>query len=394
VPEAQSKAEVAGIEFCPLGAADALTSAEVVRQLGELKGLAALRFTVQALKELTAIALRDAPPAMQAAGVEALLVNQGAAEGGTIADVLGLPYITVCSAVVLNRDPDIPPFFTSWPYSTAWWAKLRNQAGYALLNLLAAPLGLLLHQYREAHNLPHYAHPDDAYSKLAQLSQAPREFEYPRQNLPPWFHFTGTYHTASSRTEVPFPFEQLTGKPLIYASMGTLQNRIVEVFQTIAAACAGLDAQLVISLGGSATPDAFPNLPGNPIVVRYAPQLALLERATMMITHAGMNTTMECIKYGVPMVAIPVANDQPGVAARIAWNGAGELIPLKQLCVPKLRIAVQKVLTQQSYQENALRLQAAMQRSGGVTWAADIIEQVIQTGKPVLASNAQQSSHS
>lgn len=387
VAEAQPKAAAAGIGFVPLGEAEypAGSSADILQQLGRLKGLAALQFTIQALKRLCATTLQYAPSAMREAQVEALLVNQGASEGGTIADILGIPFVTVCSAVVLNQEPTIPPFFTSWPYSTTMWAQLRNQFGYSLLNLVASPIGSLLHQYRQAQQLPRYAKPNDAYSKLAQLSQAPIEFEFPRQNLPPWFHFTGTYHTPSSRAAVSFPNEKLTGQPLIYASMGTLQNRIVEVFQTIATACEGLDVQLVISLGGSAQPEDLPRLAGKPIVVAYAPQLELLARASLMITHAGMNTTMECIKYGVPMVAIPVANDQPGVAARIAWTGAGEMIPFNQLNVEKLRFAVQCVLSQPSYKENALRLQSATNRAGGVQRAADIIEQAIMTGKPVLA---------
>jgi len=84
-------------------------------------------------------------------------------------------------------------------------------------------------------------------------------------------------------------------------------------------------------------------------------------------------------------VAIPVANDQPGVAGRIDWTGAGEFIPLKKLNVPRLRNAVKRVLTEESYKQNALRLQEATHRAGGVSRAADIIEQAVSTGMPVLA---------
>jgi len=96
---------------------------------------------------------------------------------------------------------------------------------------------------------------------------------------------------------------------------------------------------------------------------------------------------MECLTNGVPMVAIPVANDQPGVAARIAWSGCGEAIPLKKLNVSRLRTSVQKVLTESSYRSNAVSLQTAIAESGGVIRAADIIEQAVSTCKPVLAHN-------
>ena len=85
------------------------------------------------------------------------------------------------------------------------------------------------------------------------------------------------------------------------------------------------------------------------------------------------------------MVAIPIANDQPGVAARIAWTGTGEFLSLSGLSVPRLRTTIQQVLTEDSYKQNAIRLQEAIRLAGGVSRAADIVEQVVSTGKPVLS---------
>ena len=252
---------------------------------------------------------------------------------------------------------------------------------------MTQPIQKIIADYRQDCKLPPHSSYNDSYSQLAQISQQPAELEFPRQNLPEWFHFTGLYHNPSSRESAPFPFEKLTGQPLIYASMGTLQNRLVGVFHTIAESCVGLDAQLVISLGGSAEPDSLPNLPGSPLVVKYAPQLELLQKATLTITHAGLNTTLESLSNGVPMVAIPITNDQPGVAARIAWSGAGEVISLNHLSVPRLKNAIARVLKEESYKQNAMRLQEAIRRAGGVSRAGDIIEQAILTGKPVLTQS-------
>src|SRR6266853_6737775 len=55
-------------------------------------------------------------------------------------------------------------------------------------------------------------------------------------------------------------------------------------------------------------------------------RLSLLKRAALCITHAGLNTSLESLAQGVPMVAIPVTNDQPGVAARIAYTKTGEFV--------------------------------------------------------------------
>lgn len=87
------------------------------------------------------------------------------------------------------------------------------------------------------------------------------------------------------------------------------------------------------------------------------------------------------------MVAIPIANDQPGVAARIVWAGVGEMISISHLTVDSLRSTIHKVLTQDSYKVQALRLQSAIQNSGGVQQTVNIIESAIATGKPVFRNN-------
>lgn len=385
--DAKPKTEAASLNFLPVGKEDFPPGAIAASfgKLGTLSGMTAVRHTIGLLKTEANVILREAPAAIKAAGIEALLVDQASLAGGTVAEYVGIPFITICSAALLNREVGVPPFNTPWQYSPAWYPRARNWFGYRILDRLAKSIRELIADYRRQWNLPRHSHPNQNYSTLAQISQQPAELEFPREELPPWFHFTGPFHNSAAREPVEFPWEKLTGQPLIYASMGTLQNRLFAVFEAIASACEGLDAQLVISLGGSTAPETLPQLPGAPLVVGFAPQLELLPKASLTITHAGMNTTLESLTNGVPMVAIPITNDQPGVAARIAWAGCGEVVPLQRSNVPRLREAVRRVLTEDSYKENALRLQAAIRRAGGVTRAADIIEEVVSTGRPVLA---------
>lgn len=387
IPDAESKTLAAGLEFQGIGESEFPkgTIAESLAQLGKLSGREALRYTVNTLRNSAAVLLRDAPKVIKAAGVEALLVDQASPEGGAVAEILSIPFISISSTVVLNRDDNVPPYFTNWNYNPSWWGRLRNRLGYQLLNRTVKPITEVINQYRQEWNLPTQFSPNERYSQLAQISQQPAELEFPREKLPQCFHFTGPYHSPVGREVPSFPYEKLTGQPLIYASMGTIQNRLIGVFQQIAEACLGLDAQLVISLGGSAKPESLPKLAGSPLVVEYAPQLELLQKATLTITHGGMNTTLECLSNGVPMVAIPIANDQPGIAARVVWAGCGEALPIKSVNVPRLGTVIKKVLTEDSYKQNAVRLQEAIRRAGGVSRAIDIVEQAISTGKPVLA---------
>lgn len=364
---AQTKVEAAGFKFCEVYFPNAPN---------QLKGLANIRCTLQNFARIAKTRLEKAPALIKQHNIDALLVDLSVFEGGTIADHLNLPYITICCMLPFYQDPTIPPIPTTWEYNHAWWAQLRNRTTYGVFNLLAQPVFKVISRYRQKWNLPTYKGTNDIFSKLAIITRHIPEFEFPRQ-LPSHFHFTGPFHNSIKRQPVEFPFEKLNGKSLIYASMGTLQNRFEDIFRVIAQACVGLDAQLVISLGGGLEPETFSNLPGQPLVVKYAPQLELLKKATLVITHAGLNTTLESLSYGVPMVAIPITDDQPGVAARIAWTGTGKCLPLKRLNVSRLRESIQRVLTDNSYKQNALRLQKAVRSTSGVNSAADIIEQAI-----------------
>jgi zeaxanthin glucosyltransferase len=389
-PIIQQKIETAGFGFQMVGELEFSVErvAQLYGKLGELSGLAAVKYTMGLIAKRADINLRDAIPAAKVIGIEAFLVDQICPEGETIAEHLNIPFITICSAMLISEEKSVPPWIRTWDYNPTFWASLRNQLGYFLFSRIRKPIYEVIAKYRQQLNLPAYTKSNDSDSKLAIISQQPAEFEFPRQNLPPYFHFTGPYHDHTGRPNIDFPFDKLNSKPLIYASLGTLQNRLKYVFQYIAEACADLDVQLVISLGGSAEPETLGTLPGEPIVVKFAPQLELLKKASLVITHAGLNTTLESLSQAVPMVAIPITNDQPGVAERIAYTGTGEMIPLKSLDVPKLRSAINKVMTQPSYKQNALRLQKAIQQSGGVTWAVDIIEQATATNKPVFAGKS------
>jgi MGT family glycosyltransferase len=167
----------------------------------------------------------------------------------------------------------------------------------------------------------------------------------------------------------------LTGEPLIYASMGTLQNGLEPTFSTIAEAVRTRSGmQLVLSVGESIDPRKINSLPPNSIVVKNAPQIELLKRAALCITHAGLNTVLESLAHGVPMVAIPVSTDQPGVAARIAYTKTGTYVPLQELTVPKLSALLDDVLADPEYRLNANKMRKAITKTNGLELAADLVE--------------------
>ena len=299
--------------------------------LSQLHGLASFRFTLERILNTARMVLRDGPEAARRANVEAFLIDE-ADFGGNVADYLGLPFVSVAIIPPMVWDNRIPPYLFGWSAGQGFPSRLRNELAMRFLGRVASPILTLVNRHRKAWGLNRMKQWSEALSTLAQIAQLPAalEFEIDMSERHPLLHYTGPFVDPQQRPKIDFPWDQLDGRPLVYATLGTLQNGSEHIFRTIATACAPLPVQLVITLGGGLDRARLGTLAGDPIVVNYAPQLDLIKRAAIVITHAGINTALESLAEGVPMVCTPIGNDQPGVAARVAARGAGVVVPMSQ----------------------------------------------------------------
>ncbi len=384
-PRAKPKADASGFELLPIGVPEHESGEEQagIDQLARMKGLGALRLTGRLLRDQAAITLRDAPELLRAHDIEAVVVDQVSPAGAALADVLKLPFVMACNALAMHQEAAIPPGVLGWRYRPGFFGRLRNRLGNSVLKFAARPINRTVSEFRARHGFSRFRFNSTHELGLAQIAQQPAFFDFPRRELPVHFHYTGPWHDPGRDTEtVPFPWEKLDGRPLIYASLGTLQNRLQHVFRAILEGCAGLNVQVALSLGRSdATLDGA--VPSNAIVVPFAPQLSLLDRASFLITHAGLNTTLEGLARGLPMLCMPVTNDQPGVARRVEWLGVGELLKPGKATAARVRMLVEKLLAERQYREAAEKCRDLLKSNPGVARAADIAEEAFRTGKRV-----------
>jgi MGT family glycosyltransferase len=138
------------------------------------------------------------------------------------------------------------------------------------------------------------------------------------------------------------------------------------------------EIQVVLAKGNNIELADIGPIPSNVIVVNKAPQLELLKRSVLCITHAGLNTTLESLAQGVPMVAIPIGYDQFGVAIRIAYHGVGESLDVDTLSVDDLHALIQRILNTHSYREKAQYFKNIIAQRRGLDVAAEAIERAFK----------------
>lgn len=379
--DSEAAIRTAGLQFVPI-CERAFPRGELagrLHRLSVLKGQEALQFTVDLLADMCHAVLEDGARALHDTATEALVLDTVHRGLNLVAMHMGLPYVHVASALHFDFSGHTPLSVFDWPHATGPEAMARNLEGTRMGRAMSSRIIEVQREYSERMGLPlDWSEPAAGISQLAWLTQCPREFDFKSDHWPPYFHHIGPLQDGEGRAPVPFPWARLTGEPVIYASMGTLQTGLDDVFRMIAGAAGAPGRQLVLAVGDHLDAERIGPVPANTIVVQQAPQLELLPRAALCITHAGLNTALESLANGVPMVAIPITNDQPGVAARIAHSGTGVFIPLPELTTERLRAAVDRVLTEPSFRENARRLQKAIARKNGPEVGADLIEKAFR----------------
>lgn len=183
------------------------------------------------------------------------------------------------------------------------------------------------------------------------------------------------------RPEAPaFPFEQLDEeKPLIYISLGTMIADQAPFFRQCMQAFARSNWQVVMAVGKSVSPEVWSDIPANCLVQPFVPQLEILPRASLFITHGGMNSVNEALSYNVPLVIVPQGADQHVIAKRVEQLGAGKQLFAQDLSAEKIRRVAEEILSQPGYARVARRIGESLRTAGGSRKAVDEIQAWKQT---------------
>ncbi|MBK6265313.1 glycosyltransferase family 1 protein [Marivirga sp. S37H4] len=356
------------------------------KRLADLSGTEAMRYWQEDYIKLLKLMLISLPTAIVKEKIDFLLVDQSDGAGGSVADHLGIPYVTLAIGCNMSWEPDLPPVFTPWGYNASEGGRTRNTIAMKKIKENFQPLTDLINYYRERWNLPLFESESEVFptSDLAQISQMIKEFDFPRKQLAENFLYTGPFRGVMTKS-CDFPYEKRNGKPLVYVSLGTIINLKPEIFLEIGNACKDLDVQLVFALGAPLEDHKeLQQISGDPIIVPYAPQFEVLSHASLCITHAGLNTVLDALGNGVPLIAVPISFDQPGTAERIKYHHLGKVLNIKYINKELIRETIAEVLEDQNIQARCRDMQQLLSNTTGIKTTVNHIEEIIHKSlKPI-----------
>ncbi|MEV7871760.1 macrolide family glycosyltransferase [Streptomyces sp. NPDC088124] len=225
--------------------------------------------------------------------------------------------------------------------------------------------------------LPRFGLPADPMGFITAIEKLgiiflPRDFQYAGETFDERFVFTGpciaerpyqgTWEPASA------------DRPVLLISLGTSARNWPEFFTMAIEAFGDSEWDVLITVGDHTDPADLGPLPANVDVRRWAPQLDVLRHARLFIQHGGMNSIMESLDNGVPMVAVPQTNEQRANALRVEELGLGRVLAKEDVTVGSLREVAAQVTGDASLTERVRAMGERMRSVNGPAVGADAVE--------------------
>lgn len=370
-PDMQSLLPI-GLNFISFGKEDQPPGSlqPYLARLSRLNGYWGVRRLMRDLAGFAETACKDLPSVLQRLRPDALIIDQTDTAASLVARALALPFVNVANALPMNPEPGVPPPVLPWAYDPSARGIRRNIGGYRVAALVERPVAQVIRRHAKSFGLGTIRHAHEIWSDRCQITQCVKSLDFPRQQLPGGFHYVGPLRQPEPSLEFDLPAD----RPLVFCSLGSLQGSRIRTFRRVAQAAADLDLDLLVAHGGLLPESLIGTLPGNPLVRAFVPQQAVLARSSLAVTHCGFNTVVDALSCATPMVALPIAFEQPATGARLARAGVAVVLQRAQT-LRRIRRAMEQLLLNDSYRINAAHLATDIAMAGGVRRAADLVEQ-------------------
>lgn len=176
-------------------------------------------------------------------------------------------------------------------------------------------------------------------------------------------------------------FSGIGDRKLIYISLGSVNTDFVNFYKTCISAFRDTNFHVYMSIGRKCDVSQLGEIPSNFVIKSFLPQLAILKRADAFITHAGFNSVNEAMYFGVPMLALPMVNDQQMVAKRLASMQLGLIENIRELSPEILKSKMEILISDMEIKEKCMVMSREMRRTAKIEQTAEKLEKYVDAWK-------------
>jgi MGT family glycosyltransferase len=327
------------------------------------------------LMRTTAEVLEEHLDAFGAARPDYVITDSVAPWGQWVGEVLGVPVVTSISTFAVNRHVLARAFALGVRPTSAgiMWSKLRHMTKALVLE----------RRLRRRYNVRALGMRRLVFGHSGlNLVYTSAYFQPRADTFDHRFQFVGPLIAPRVDTG-SFPWSEVQHPVVVYVSLGTLFNTDAAFYRTCFDAFGREDAQVILSIGTNTPAASLGAVPPNFILRPQVPQLDVLDRARVFVTHGGMNSVSESLLKGVPLVVIPQMGEQKIVGRRVEELGAGEYLDKSAVTAATLREAVRRVLADDRFRTQAAVVRESFLAAGGAPRGADAIRAFISSSETV-----------
>lgn len=391
----RAKAEALGAAWRPMRAGydfGGKNRAEAFPQLGEQRGLGGFKAGWKLVfMDTVPGQLQDLLALLEEAPADVLVADEMCFAASLAGEKTGLPVTLVATSVYFFSSRDAAPLGLGLPPAGSPLGRVRNALLHAFINQVALrELRTHAAQIRARLGLPRLERGAleslTAPPELYLLGTVP-SFEYPRSDMYPQAHFVGSFVAAPQGPYTPPAWwkDLEQGRPVVHVTQGTVSNEAHRLLLPAIRALANEDVLVVATTGGPPVESlGLSAPPANVRLERFIPHAHLLPHVSVMVTNGGYSGVQTALSHGVPLIVAGSTEEKPEVAAHVAWAGVGLDLKTGQPSETRIRQAVRTVLGDPRYRQRARQLQEEYRTRNGPQRAAELIEELVRTRRPVL----------
>ncbi len=278
---------------------------------------------------------------------------------------------------------DVPPYGPGLPPPRNWRTRLLARGAAIMTDVTGRGLRRQVDQTRARYGLAPLGGTVNSYTARLPLYLVPsiRELDYGRRDLPPSVHYVGPcIWNKPSTAQAPEWLDELpTNQPWVHVTEGTLHYQEPLVLRAAAQGLANRPMQVILTTGLHRDPESLhlgavaPNI----VVKQWVSHSDLLPRCAVVVTTGGAGTVMAALQLGIPLIIVPTALDKPENAQRVVEAGVGLRLAPRHCTPERLRAAVEHILNEPKFRDNAQQLAQRLSAERGPETAADLLENLV-----------------